>query len=429
MEMHLSRPAGALGYSYADPLADGVVRDDPLLKLLLTTRAVRRLKSIRFLGGIDYVLVPWPNASGRNKRYTRHQHSLGVTRLAALYSAEQQLSEHEFRVVCAAALLHDVGHAPLSHSLEPIFYEYFGVEHHRTSEDIICGRVPIGRDVYNYLRAYHVDVEHVAALATGRESGFHDFFGGPINFDTIEAILRCRVMVGPVEHLPTPEEVTCAALRRASEMDRRLVDSFWAYKDQMYRYLINSPAGVLSDAVCQAFMRSNIARFSAVDYLSTEREVFSKLPGLRRLLRSRIFTAEAAEYVPAELPFMERTFFVDPATNFFARDDTRRYRQRKELRRLAISRSDHTVHTVHSRPIRIFSMTATERAKEHSNKKLKALRAVLEPVVPSANIVLTCHTLAAKRRRSRISTSLSSPTTYRGIQVTLRRRGLRKQRI
>ena len=151
MEMHLSRPAGALGYSYADPLADGVVRDDPFLKLLLTTRAVRRLKSIRFLGGIDYVLVPWPNASGRNKRYTRHQHSLGVTRLAALYSAEQQLSEHEFRVVCAAALLHDVGHAPLSHSLEPIFYEYFGVEHHRTSEDIICGRVPIGRDVYNYL--------------------------------------------------------------------------------------------------------------------------------------------------------------------------------------------------------------------------------------------------------------------------------------
>lgn len=176
MEMHLSRPAGALGYSYADPLADGVVRDDPFLKLLLTTRAVRRLKSIRFLGGIDYVLVPWPNASGRNKRYTRHQHSLGVTRLAALYSAEQQLSEHEFRVVCAAALLHDVGHAPLSHSLEPIFYEYFGVEHHRTSEDIICGRVPIGRDVYNYLRAYHVDVEHVAALATGRESGFHDFW-------------------------------------------------------------------------------------------------------------------------------------------------------------------------------------------------------------------------------------------------------------
>jgi HD superfamily phosphohydrolase len=96
---------------------------DPLFAELVATPAFQRLKSIRFLGGIDYLLVRAPNGAKGNIRYTRYQHSLGVARLALLYCEERGLSFSERRMIWVAALLHDVGHAPLSHSLEPVFQE------------------------------------------------------------------------------------------------------------------------------------------------------------------------------------------------------------------------------------------------------------------------------------------------------------------
>jgi HD superfamily phosphohydrolase len=45
------------------------------------------------------------------------------------------------------ALLHDIGHLPISHSLEPVFLSVFGIDHHHASEDIFFGRVAIGHGV------------------------------------------------------------------------------------------------------------------------------------------------------------------------------------------------------------------------------------------------------------------------------------------
>src|SRR5208337_2078246 len=115
-------------YNFSDPIdLPRMAGGDPLFVELVETPAFRRLKSIRFLGGIDYLLVRSPNGATRNIRYTRYQHSLGVARLALLYSEQRDLSIAERRTVYVAALLHDVGHAPLSHSLEPIFEQAFGL--------------------------------------------------------------------------------------------------------------------------------------------------------------------------------------------------------------------------------------------------------------------------------------------------------------
>jgi HD superfamily phosphohydrolase len=112
-----NRPA----YNFSDPLdLKQMARYDPLFAELVATPAFQRLKSIRFLGGIDYLLVRVPNGANRNIRYTRYQHSLGVARLALLYGNQRGLSFSERRILYVAALLHDVGHAPLSHSLEPV---------------------------------------------------------------------------------------------------------------------------------------------------------------------------------------------------------------------------------------------------------------------------------------------------------------------
>ena len=135
-----NRPA----YDFSDPVnLKGMTGGDPLFAGVVATPAFQRLKSIRFLGGIDYLLVRAPNGVKGNIRYTRYQHSLGVARLALHYCQERGLSSSERRLVYVAALLHDVGHAPLSHSLEPVFDEIFGLEHHRIEVNWPCKKAII----------------------------------------------------------------------------------------------------------------------------------------------------------------------------------------------------------------------------------------------------------------------------------------------
>ena len=125
---------------------------DPLLMELIDTQAFQRLKDIRFLGAIDYRLIRRPNGSPSAIRYSRYEHSLGVMQLSLLYCRKRRVPFPERRLVCAAALLHDIGHPPLSHSVESVFKEEFGVDHHTATEDIICGRVPLGKEVLAALR-------------------------------------------------------------------------------------------------------------------------------------------------------------------------------------------------------------------------------------------------------------------------------------
>ena len=310
-----------------DPQA--IAGEDQLLSDLVATPALKRLQSIRFLGGIDYVLIRSPNGAKGNVRYTRYQHSLGVTRLAINYSRERNLSSTDRRLICAAALLHDIGHAPLSHSLEPAFENMFGLEHHRATEDVIRGRSPIGNEICHILHHYRVDVEHLVAIISGQELAYDGFFSGPINFDTIEGILRSQAFLRPSPSNQCPEAVATAALRREDTRDRRIVDDFWHSKDWIYRHVINSRAGILADYACQLFMRRNPENIKASDYFGSEDQIFRKLPGLLQLLTSPSFESDIFKLLDAPITFSSRRYFVDQDTDFFARRDLQRYRQER----------------------------------------------------------------------------------------------------
>jgi hypothetical protein len=316
-------------YDFSQPAGRFADREDPIFAEIIGTRAFQRLKQVRFLGGIDYVLVRAPNGNKGNIRYTRFQHSLGVTRLASMYSIEQKLSFDKRRIVLLAALLHDVGHAPFSHSLEPTFMELFGLNHHRATEDIITGREKIGRGIFEILHRYHVKIDDLLSVIAGKETDYDNFFSGPINFDTIEGILRSYAYTKPNPITPNPEDVTKAAITRGNENDRAKVDGFWWYKDQVYRHIINSTEGLLADRVCQLFMRRHLNKIGPEDYFSTEPRLFKKLDGLREVLFSRSFRSLAAKLIDAPLKYKERRFFVNYGGDFFARDDFKRYMQTK----------------------------------------------------------------------------------------------------
>ena len=309
---------------------------DPLLMELIDTQAFQRLKDIRFLGAIDYRLIRQPNGKPGVIRYSRYEHSLGVMQLARLYCLRRDIRGSERRLLCAAALLHDIGHPPLSHSVESVFKEEFGVDHHTATEDIICGRKPLGENVFSILRHYGVDVEKLVAVVSGEVESFDGFFHGPINFDTIEGILRSYSCIRKNPSVSSPEIVTDAAIKRENEKDKDIVDEFWKYKDWVYKEIINSEDSVLSDFACKKFLRKNLGRIKYDSFFSTEPELFQQLPGLRELLTSCSFKAEVIRMVDEPVCYVFRDYYIDREGDFFSRQDDVRYRHSRSKRILKL---------------------------------------------------------------------------------------------
>lgn len=246
------------------------------------------------------------------------------------------LASDEARHLFVASLLHDIGHAPLSRSLEPVFAEHFSLTHHQATEEIIAGRAGIGASLYEVLLNYGINVERVIALINGQDPSFDNFFSGPINFDTLEGIFRSKRYNAQSSTQLNPENVLDAAIMRSGISDQDAVDDFWCQKNEVYKYIINSKTGILADFACQYFMRENLAKISREDYYTTEEKLFKKLRGLRPLLSSPTFELEIWRLVSEPIAYTNRTFFVDTHHDFFSRADKHRYKQSRQMSRLEL---------------------------------------------------------------------------------------------
>ncbi|MEM6453722.1 MAG: HD domain-containing protein [Acidobacteriota bacterium] len=111
--------------SIRDPI-HGFIRADDFESALLRSRPLQRLRFIRQLG-LTFLVFP-------GAEHSRFSHTLGTMHLAGrLYDALVRNAPPDAfdpspralprRLVRAAALLHDIGHAPFSHSAEDLFDE------------------------------------------------------------------------------------------------------------------------------------------------------------------------------------------------------------------------------------------------------------------------------------------------------------------
>ena len=309
---------------------------DALLRQLIRSRPVQRLRRIGFLGAIDRIKSRcWHN---------RYDHSVGVARLALLYARSRNLSRHDTRVLAAAGLLHDVGHGPLSHTLEPIFRERFGISHHKAGVRIIRGETSLGREIPEVLACHGLDPDEVNAMIGGTHNGRHAFlFSGPTNLDTIEGVTRCFSFF----QRRTPKAMSATRIvREIAETDTppiRTPDTFWWLKDQMYNSIIHDPARLVYDGLAQAVVTQDIDDFEPSDFLKDERQLRRTKRKLFTLLdRARQSLGKLREVLPDSILSYE---VVAPTRRFVHNasfkplkltDLPYRYRQDNTFRRVSV---------------------------------------------------------------------------------------------
>lgn len=306
------------------------VFNDSCYRDVLRSSAFQRLKDIHFLGSIDYTIDT--KSSGPSKRHTRYQHSLGVARLALAYSRARGFDIRQERLAVVSALLHDIGHAPLSHSLESVFKETYGIDHHKIGDRIIRGDIPLGDGLFKALHKWDINPFYVLMNIEGiGHSPYRELFSYAINIDTIEAILRGYTYISGSDGMFTPFQVLNALLDRSKD-SQRVLDLFWSIKHRVYSHLINSPRGVVADFLCQQYMRDNLETFSESFYFGTESELRGHHAPLFHQLE-HIDELDLRALLPnsTRIPCQKRTFFVEETVTVEGYDTLhRRYTQRKE---------------------------------------------------------------------------------------------------
>ena len=255
---------------------------ESLFRELIAHRRFQRLKDIRFLGAIDYAVT----ANGRplHTRQTRFDHSIGVGLLAQWFADEAGYADSERFLLVSAALLHDIGHGPLSHSLEPVFSEKFGIDHHRATVALIRGLNGEKSDsIASVLQAHTVDPEAVIDALSNPDGEHAPRLLGKFNLDTLDAIPRSSSYISK-QLLNSPPKLVMKAAHFGGPSRQDTLDQFWKQKDFVYQYLINAAVGVQFDLNAQDYLRKHIDAFSGAHFFASEVE----LRGLHPLLFSRL---------------------------------------------------------------------------------------------------------------------------------------------
>ncbi|MDO5843914.1 MAG: HD domain-containing protein [Methanocorpusculum sp.] len=142
---------------------------------LLDSEKLQRLHHIRQLGFI-YLVYPGAN-------HTRYEHSLGAMHLASLLCRNLELSRDESLLVESAALLHDIGHGPYSHTSERLCKEF-----HEFSHDEILPHLS-DDEIAPVLEENGTDPKEISEIVSGHHR-LASIIHGDLDVDRMDYLLR-----------------------------------------------------------------------------------------------------------------------------------------------------------------------------------------------------------------------------------------------
>jgi len=183
-----------------DPI-HGDIEITDLIDRLLATPEVQRLNNIKQLG---FAHLVFPGA-----HHTRLEHSLGAYHLARKVAYNLELSEEETQLITCAALLHDIGHGPFSHTLESLLFEKFHVDHVALTQNLILGKYDIysqdekkvlsSERVSDILDAQALDkqvIAHIIAGHTPKQPYLAQILNSTIDIDQLDYLMRDAYYTG-----------------------------------------------------------------------------------------------------------------------------------------------------------------------------------------------------------------------------------------
>ena len=149
---------------------------------VLDTYPVQRLRRIIQL---PFVHLVYPGA-----RHTRFDHSLGCMYLAGEFSERLGFDEHRGKILRLAGLLHDLGHTPYSHLLEPLLEEA-GTTH----EEMTIKIMEDDRELRDAVKRCGVSVDEVIDVLRG-EGAESAIISGPMDADKLDFLMRDSYFTG-----------------------------------------------------------------------------------------------------------------------------------------------------------------------------------------------------------------------------------------
>ncbi|GAA2097704.1 HD domain-containing protein [Streptomyces albiaxialis] len=177
--------SGEVAPAIADVLGtDGVFRD-PMWRVTVELSGLEReLLGTWWVRRLGFVAHAGAASMAATQSYTRLEHSLGLLALTAHFAPGDAVAR-------AAALLHDVGHLPLSHTFEGVA----GLDHHR------IGARRVG-DLAGLLAAHGVDADEVVAVDEGRRPSVLRGGPGALKLDHLESLVRSGRAHGRTRQAP-----------------------------------------------------------------------------------------------------------------------------------------------------------------------------------------------------------------------------------
>ncbi len=173
--------------TYHDPLHHGIKLDDKypeeaMIMKLIDSPAFQRLRRVRQLGPAFLTFH-----GAESSRFT---HSLGVFHIArrafnSLSSSNPGLEKYR-AVLFGAALLHDLGHSPLSHTGE----EIFGLRHESWSAEIIKNHPSIRDPLEEYSEGTANAIANIIGTINTEKNIIKSLVSSQLDCDRLDYLLR-----------------------------------------------------------------------------------------------------------------------------------------------------------------------------------------------------------------------------------------------
>lgn len=174
---------------FKDPIHQYIYVQDHLIWELINTKEFQKLRRIKQLGTTYFTF--------HGAEHSRFPHSLGVyeitRKIISDFEKNQALnwSKEERLIALIAAILHDVGHGPFSHSIEGVF----NTNHEEWSKKIIVGESEINKILVEFDNQLP---NHIKAVLNkkSKHSVIEDIISSQLDADRMDYLLRDAYYTG-----------------------------------------------------------------------------------------------------------------------------------------------------------------------------------------------------------------------------------------